>query len=459
MAARMMMTDPALMDPELPQGMAAPDMVQHPMHAMIAPISAPVPEVDPMVQYEQGMAAKPAPEAKMSLGGENEPGKVTKMSPMDATESRDQGRLMADYAKDENPWGTPGNHPGFLGKLGHLGSQFIQNIQHGQGQLTPREAEEAKLEKGVQGIESEKSKEGLEGAQAGLAGATQAHTEAETPEVAPNAESTRVLQGAQAGHLEAETAGLENPQPDYEVHDTAEGPMVVNKKTGVGQHLAVNGLPVGPKVQTKTVPLEIGGKPHQVLVNDADGTVIKDLGESGEKPPTVRVETPGEERGAKNDLLKAYQPTLDSAERMNVMTESYEKAVKDHDQQAMLNLLANHLGMTMGLQKGARMTKDIIHEAQQSQPWLQGLQAKFDKDGYLSGVTLSPNQMRQMVALGQSRYTEDAKKSRSTAQYLGAKDDGPKRDPNDSTQRYYLSISGNDPKRARDAMLKDGWTF
>jgi hypothetical protein len=209
---------------------------------------------------------------------------------------------------------------------------------------------------------------------------------------------------------------------------------------------------------TKIVQLEVGGKPHQVLIDERSGAQVKDLGESGEKPPVVRVETPGEERSAKNDLLKAYQPTLDSAERMNVMTESFEKAVKDHDQQAMLNLLYNHMGMTMGLQKGARMTRDLIREAQQSQPWLQGIQAKFDKDGYLTGVTLSPNQMRQMVSLAQSRYAEDAKKSRSVAGYLGAKDDGPARVPGKATINYYLAQTGGDINKAKELALADGWT-
>ena len=140
------------------------------------------------------------------------------------------------------------------------------------------------------------------------------------------------------------------------------------------------------------------------------------------------------------------------------MTESYEKAIKDHDQQAMLNLLANHLGMTMGLQKGVRMTKDIIQEAQQSQPWLQGVQAKFDKDGYLSGVNLSPNQMRQMVELGKSRYAEDTKKARSTAQYLGSNDDGPDRVPGRSTINFYIAKAGGDPAKAKKLATDDGWT-
>ncbi len=190
-------------------------------------------------------------------------------------------------------------------------------------------------------------------------------------------------------------------------------------------------------------------------MNDITGEDIKDEGETGIKPPVISI---GEGLQQKNALVKAYQPTLDSAERMNVMTDAYEKAMKDHDQQAMLNLLANHLGMTMGLQKGSRLTRDIIHEAQQSTPWLQGLKAKFDSDGYLTGVTLTPQQMRQMVSLGQQRYLEDAKKSRATAQYLGAKDDGPARIPGKSTINYYLSLSNGDVTKAKKMAADDGWS-
>ena len=54
------------------------------------------------------------------------------------------------------------------------------------------------------------------------------------------------------------------------------------------------------------------------------------------------------------------------------------------------------------MQKGARITKDILNEAQKSTPWLQGMKAKFDSQGYLSGVTLTPQQMDQMMGLAES---------------------------------------------------------
>jgi hypothetical protein len=165
-----------------------------------------------------------------------------------------------------------------------------------------------------------------------------------------------------------------------------------------------------------------------------------------------------QETGTRAAAFKAYTPAMDSAERFNVMAKNYEDAVKNHDQQAMLSLLANHLGMTMGLQKGARMTKDIIAEAQQSRPWLQGLAAKFDKNGYLSGVTLTPEQMRQMVHLGRERFSEDLTKGRSEAKYLGANDEGPERTPNRSTINFYLGLSQGNAAKAKELAAKDGWS-
>ena len=101
--------------------------------------------------------------------------------------------------------------------------------------------------------------------------------------------------------------------------------------------------------------------------------------------------------------LEQIQPrintALDANERLSRMESSYEKA-KNGDQQAQLALLADHIGMTFGLQKNVRANKALIQEAQQSQPWLQGIEAKFDKDGYLSGVALGPEQMKQMLDLG-----------------------------------------------------------
>jgi hypothetical protein len=383
-------------------------------------------------------------------------------NPSEAISLKEQQKLAKDYDADSQQPTTR------LGKAGHVFQEIGNAVLPGLMARIPgtemhRQGEEMGLQKSLQELLKEQSQEGLENANAG-------HINAETPEVAPNAESLRKEQGAQTENLESETRDRDLT--------AAQGPSLasayahaVNESIKRGedpsqnpivQHLgdAITSLqkqpaePGGPK----TISKEIGGQEHTFAYDPATKDYTKDEGLTGTKPPVVRVETPGEERGAKNDLLKAYQPTLDSAERLNVMTESFEKAVKDHDQQAMLNLLANHLGMTMGLQKGARMTKDIVNEAKNSRPELQGMETKFDKDGYLSGVTLSVPQMRQMVGLGQERYAEDVKKSRATAQYLGAKDDGPERVPGKATINYYLGKAGGDPNKAKQLATEDGWT-
>lgn len=99
---------------------------------------------------------------------------------------------------------------------------------------------------------------------------------------------------------------------------------------------------------------------------------------------------------ATNDRVNT---ALDADERLSRMERSYQKALKG-DQQAMLALLTDHLGMTMGIQKGARITRDILNEAQNSQPWLSRVEAKFNDNGYLSGAALGPDQMKQMLDLG-----------------------------------------------------------
>ena len=218
---------PATMAPvAAPQGMAAP-VIQHPMHAMVAPIvgapklsamAAPADAGPEPAAMGPADAATMAPVPSAALPSTKQP-TVRAMSPMDRYEDNLNQKLMADYSKDENPWGSANNHPGFLGKLGHFGSQLIQNIQHGEGQLTPRETEEKRLGDEMQKIEEQKSKSGLEGAQASKAQADVPFEESETakneaglPYVAPTAV-------ADIGEKNAQAENLRNPRAknDFEL--------------------------------------------------------------------------------------------------------------------------------------------------------------------------------------------------------------------------------------------------
>lgn len=383
-------------------------------------------------------------------------------------------RLRKLQSQDSNPYGSANNHPGIGGKILHAlsvagniaGDIFAPNVMaETPGTQLYRQSQEGGLTQRLKGLTQQESEDEARAA-------TTAKTQEDTAEMPGAAEDKHDESSALTREANARADELQHPQPSLaQAYATAvQRAMAAGQdpqKDPVVQHLSdaivalqpgQNKAPEAPK----TIQLEVGGKPHQMGWDEKTGKYDVDMGESGEKPPTVNVNAglAGDRfnQENKNNALKLYQPALDSAERFNVMTQSYEKAVKDGDQQAMLNLLANHLGMTMGLQKGARLTKDIITEAQQSQPWLAGLKAHYDKDGYLSGVALSPRQMRQMVDLGKSRFSEDMQKARNEAGYVGVTDDGPARTPTAATINYYVGLANGNAAKAKELAKQDGWS-
>jgi hypothetical protein len=198
--------------------------------------------------------------------------------------------------------------------------------------------------------------------------------------------------------------------------------LETGRKQGMSDAAIVNGWNTQESVRNgiKLVP-QPDGTIQAVPVTEGSVTSRGALGggASGTPPssttPAATPQTPRAGAGAPGRTVGGHapKPVTDafstynqSAERLNVMTDALPDALAG-DQQAMLNLLSNHLGMTMGLQKGARMNQALIAEAQKSAPWLQGMQTKFDGRGYLSGVTLTPQQMQSMVKLAQDRAQQD----------------------------------------------------
>lgn len=160
--------------------------------------------------------------------------------------------------------------------------------------------------------------------------------------------------------------------------------------------------------------------------------------------------------GILTNVYNAYSPAIDSAERFNVMADAAAKAKKG-DQQAGLALLASHLGMTAGLQKGMRITKGMYEEAINSRPWLQGAAAKFGEGGYLGGVALSSSQIDQMLSNAEDRFKEDNRNANSKKRYWDKENEviAPDRDPSDSVVKYYVTLYG---RQAKQKMIEDGWS-
>lgn len=122
--------------------------------------------------------------------------------------------------------------------------------------------------------------------------ATAGKTNAETPEVAPEAEARIGLQNAQAGAVpseialhQAQTENLTHPAAKYE--ETPSGPMMIHSD-GTAQHVTVDGKPIGAPVKLTYQTVDAADGPHVYGV-DESGKKVVDLGKHYERPNTTNI--------------------------------------------------------------------------------------------------------------------------------------------------------------------------
>lgn len=111
---------------------------------------------------------------------------------------------------------------------------------------------------------------------------------------------------------------------------------------------------------------------------------------------------------AHKEFLKAKGNYNDAIDRQKTMDQNLQdiaeaQARGEANQQAMLSMVANHIGMTSGAQPRMRMSKAQWDEAVQSTPYLDRVEAHFDDKGYLKGVVLTNEQANQMVQLAHEK--------------------------------------------------------
>ena len=152
----------------------------------------------------------------------------------------------------------------------------------------------------------------------------------------------------------------------------------------------------------------------------------------------------------KEKVLTYYDPVFSADDRLKLMEGSLPAALKG-DQQAMLNIVANHVNMVMGVPRGkvGRVPQTLFQEAEKSAPYLQRIGAKFDKDGLLSGVTLTPQQMKSMVELGKQTLAQEKASADSKLDYLGIP-------PEDRPQIQSKAAAAAPPAGATHDVLVDG---
>ena len=185
-----------------PQGMAA-QVVQHPMHAMIAPLKGallssmrpaedPGPEPAAMSQSDiEGMAPSTPP----TMAASKQP-TVRTMTPI---ERREDELTQGMAKKPEGFWQKFGHYAGMAGRIAGdiVAPGQTEMIVQGLGKegIGPRANEFRNRE--MRGLEQEQSQQALQGAQTENLGATTAKTQEETKEAPAKAESEEGLQGAQ----------------------------------------------------------------------------------------------------------------------------------------------------------------------------------------------------------------------------------------------------------------------
>lgn len=400
----LMTANPSLYLPEdvLPQGMAdgqmgalpaqmAPQPV-NPAHAMTAPLGPSHDAMSSMMTAATGGAEGGA----VPRGTKAAPDKMAAKSPLDQQEEHAQSRLMADYQKDADPYGSPDNHPGFMGKLLH-------GLSHITGGDTRRQWEENDLSKGIQGLEAEKSKEGLEGAQAG-------HANEETSEMPGKTASEEGLQGAQAANVQSEARDRDAT--------AAQGPSLatayahaVNQALKEGrdpsadpivQHLsdAITGLQkqTTPPPGTKTVPLQVNGRPHQVLVDERTGATIKDLGESGEKPPVTNINAANSQTEKEFSYYRnKWDKDLGTYNSQNEKLQEASGFIGSGALGDALGAIKSLSGLASGSGSGVRITQAELNSIAQARGLGGDFQAALQKFG--DGRKLTPQQETQLKGI------------------------------------------------------------
>jgi hypothetical protein len=311
-------------------------------------------------------------------------------SPLEGNIANDQQQLEKVRWNQANPWGTPENHPGALGKAAHVFSKVgniagdifaphvMANIPGTEANMQVRESE----------LANRLNKETTDESENENRAATTAHTAEETAEMPGNAKSKQALE-------KAETDAAENKPDAFDFQQTDHGLMRINKSTGEAVPVTFNGQPLQPKVAptkagTKTVQLEINGKPHQVLIDEATGKTIQDLGESGEKPPVVNVNAGV--AGLDRETARFAKPYEKGVADANAQLEKINEAtsmINGSAESQALGIPKILTALISGQGSGVRITQseqDNIARARGLEGDLQGTLNKWEGKGKLTST-------------------------------------------------------------------------
>jgi len=315
--------------------------------------------------------------------------------------AHDQAKLEKVRWNQEHPWGSAENHPGHLGKLAHVfstigniagnivapnvmaripGTQLGMQEQAGEleNQIDTEQQHEAENElRGAQTQEAEARAEELKHPQNKYTPLStdqgEMRFDPKTGEVAPLSFGGQPLRAP-------------DKQAPPVLHETDQGLMLVDPMTKQVTPLTLNGQPLMPSQKTSTNPKAALQQQLIDAQNRGDAPAVKkltqqlkDIDPMGEQRVAISLGNQAMSERHFNENLnrkdianhdKAYvQPAETNEKSWQMANQAYQEylAAKKagHDlptgAQSML-MLSQHLQTTFGTVKGARVTKDMIHE-------------------------------------------------------------------------------------------------
>lgn len=154
-----------------------------------------------------------------------------------------------------------------------------------------------------------------------------------------------------------------------------------------------------PKLATEIKQLEVGGKPHQVLFNAKTGEQIKDLGETGEKPPTVNVnaETSALDRESAR-FGKTHEANVKAAnDQLEKIIEARSMLTTGNAESQAAAIPKVMTALVSGQGTGVRITQPELNAIGNARGIAGDVQGWIQKLG--TGKKLTPEQSSQLVGL------------------------------------------------------------
>ena len=255
-------------------------------------------------------------------------------------------------------------------------------------------------------VENEQQKRSLEAAQAAELPGKQALTEAQTKNLESEAsERERAAPGkerlteAQIKNLESEAEARGEGKEAAHYTTTPDGKVLaITTDSKTGKHTVETIYEGQPGEKPTITTLEINGKPHRVLVDEKSGRTIKDLGESGEKPPVTNINAQNNERDREAArFAKPHEASLTAANAQLEKIADARSMINGNAEAQATGIPKVLTALVSGQGSGVRITQaelNMIGKARGVAGDIEGTLRKWAGKGQLT-----PEQQRQLTGM------------------------------------------------------------